>query len=123
MYKRQGYCYGKFANETELRHLLIKYAPVRETKRLQERIAELIQRNNEQDFFISKEMADQEEERLRAELLAPPKIVVQTPQPVKPPSGVTGQVEDCESADGSRKGAGDDGGTTGGPFRFVPEND
>lgn len=78
-----GYCYGKFANEAEVRHLKIRFAPIRETKRLHDRVLELVQRNNEQDFFISKEEADRQERRIRDELLAPSRIVLHPPHEEK----------------------------------------
>lgn len=100
-----GYCYGKFANESELRHLKIKFAPVRETKQSQDRVRELIQRNNEQDFFISREEADRIEVRLREELLAPPKIVIQSPLPLPDSKSATDQPE--SSPDPFRRPAND----------------
>ena len=85
---KTGHCFGKFVDDDCLRSILIDYAPVRETPRAEERLRELKQRNYEQDFFITKQEADQLTERARQQLLEPPRIVLTTPptEPVPRPS-------------------------------------
>lgn len=62
-----GQAVGKFVDDSYLYQLMIRHRPVRMTKVLEKRVEELLQRNFEQDVFISSETADQlaEQERIR----------------------------------------------------------
>ena len=61
-------------------------------------------------------MADQEEARLREELLAPPKIVIQSPEPVTSEHTVN---QDGDQTDKTPGGDDEDEGESDNPFRSV----
>lgn len=71
-----GEAFGRFVNDDRLYHMLIDHDPVAETPRSNERMQELIQRNFEQDFFISATEADRLAELDRQRLLGPDRIVL-----------------------------------------------
>ena len=99
---KTGHCFGKFADDPSLYRILVKYDPVAETASTQRRLAELIQQNYEQDFFISSNEADRLAEEARRKLLETPRIVVNTTQDkARSPAVIkTEPVEtDTESAD------------------------
>lgn len=77
---KQGHCFAKLVDDDQLYRVLIDYQPVGETPRAKERLVELLQRNYEQDFFISREEADRLGEKARRELLLPPRIVLSDDQ-------------------------------------------
>jgi hypothetical protein len=69
-----GLAYGRFLDDPKLYHLGIEFDPVDETPELATAVEELLQRNFEQDFFISREEADRLAEQERLRLLTPPAI-------------------------------------------------
>lgn len=73
---RTGECFARFVNDPRLYHLLVNYEPVRETPRIDAAVKELLQRNFEQDCFISAARADQLADVERRALLSPPAIVI-----------------------------------------------
>lgn len=73
---KQGHCFCKLVDDDRLRRVLIDYSPVKETARAEERRRELLQRNYEQDMFISREEADRLTEQSRQQLLLPPGIAL-----------------------------------------------
>lgn len=75
---KTGHCFGKFVDDDRLHRIHVKYEPVPETARTEARVAELVQRNYEQDFFISSAEADRQGELARLKLLEQPKIIVKT---------------------------------------------
>lgn len=74
-----GVCFGKFVDNDHLYKIQVDHRPVRITRRLEERMEELLQRNFEQEFFISKEESDRLAEQDRLELLQPPRIELHVP--------------------------------------------
>ncbi|MEZ5941119.1 MAG: type IV secretory system conjugative DNA transfer family protein [Planctomycetaceae bacterium] len=68
---KTGHAFGKFVDDDRLYRLLIDHRPVQMTSALEAAYQELLQRNYEQEFFISKERADQLAEQERLKLLAP----------------------------------------------------
>lgn len=81
---KTGICFGKFVDHDHLYKIHVDHKPIRITQRLEARLKELLQRNYEQEFFISREEADRLAEQDRIELLQPPRIELHTPadQPV-----------------------------------------
>ena len=75
---KTGHCFGKFVDDDRLYNIRVKYEPVAETARAQARVDELVQRNYEQDFFISSAEADRQGELARLKLLEQPKIIINT---------------------------------------------
>jgi hypothetical protein len=73
---KTGEAFGRFVDDNRLYHLGIHYEPIRETPSQQRRLQELLQRNFEQDIFISASTADQLAERDRQRLLGPDRIVL-----------------------------------------------
>lgn len=73
---KTGHCYGKFVDDDTLYRMLIEHNPIRETRRADERLRELLQRNYEQDFFISSAEADRLTNMARLQLLEPERIVL-----------------------------------------------
>ena len=71
-----GVAFGRFVDDPQLYHIGIDHNPVRETPTLETRYQELLQRNFEQEFFISAEEADRLAERDRLRLLRPGPIVL-----------------------------------------------
>ena len=82
---KTGHAFGKFVDDPTLYHLKVDHHPIRRTSALERRLQELLQRNFEQDLFISRAEADRLEELHRRELLTPPKIEFHTGDPVEPP--------------------------------------
>lgn len=62
------------ANDPEIRSVLVDYVPVESTRSLQTCVSELLARNFESDFFITKADADREREECRRWLLTEPAI-------------------------------------------------
>lgn len=83
-----GHCFGKFVDDDRVYRMLVDHNPVRETKRAKERLVELLQRNYEQEFFISSQEADRLTEEARLELLQLPRIVLPNNQSTLPSSDV-----------------------------------
>ncbi len=71
---KTGHAFGKFVDDPNLYRLLIDHRPVQMTKRMEQRLTELLQRNYEQDLFLSKEEIDRLAEIERVRLLTPPTI-------------------------------------------------
>ena len=71
-----GMAFGKFVDDSHLYRILIDHRPTIVTPRLEARFQELLQRNFEQDIFISAERADQLAEQHRRALLTQPPIHV-----------------------------------------------
>lgn len=75
---RTGVAFGQFVDDDHLYKIHVDYHPVRVTARLRDRVEELLQRNFEQDCFISREEADRREELVRQQLLTAPRIILRT---------------------------------------------
>ena len=87
---KTGICFGRFADDDWLYQILVDYAPVHANPRTDARMQELIERNFEQDLFISASEADRLGEEDRRRLLAVPKIEIRKNRPQRdssdPPS-------------------------------------
>lgn len=75
---KTGEAFGHFVDDDWLYHLNIHYDAVRQTSTQQQRLQELLQRNFEQDIFISAEAADRLAEQDRQRLLGPDRIILPT---------------------------------------------
>jgi len=81
---RTGEAFGQFDSDPQLHHLQIDHRPVRETRSLETRYQELLQKNFEQEFFISTAEAERLAEQDRLRLLAheaiqlPPGTVIES---------------------------------------------
>lgn len=65
-----GFAFGKFKDDPKLYHLRIEQQKTDETPELRRRKEELLQKNFESEFFVSKEAVEREEERMRLALLS-----------------------------------------------------
>ena len=92
---KTGEAFGRFVDDDRLYHLNIHYDPVRETPSQQRRLEELLQRNFEQDIFISADEADRLGEQDRRRLLGPDRIVL-------PGETTVHKSTDSNSSDGDR---------------------
>lgn len=66
---RTGEAFGKFLDDPNLYRILVDYAPVRVTTELRERMAELLEQNYSQKYFMSATEADDAAEQDRLLLL------------------------------------------------------
>ena len=73
---KTGEAFGRFVDDERLYHLNIHYDPVRQTPSQQQRLQELLQRNFEQDIFISADAADRLAEQDRRRLLGSDRIIL-----------------------------------------------
>ena len=71
-----GFAFGKFKDDPKLYHLQIEEQKTDETPELRQRKQELLAKNFESEFFVSKEAIEREEERLRLSLLSQTAIVI-----------------------------------------------
>ncbi len=71
-----GFAFGKFKDDPKLYHLKIEEQKTDETPELRQRKQELLAKNFESEFFVSKEAIEREEERLRLALLSQSAIVI-----------------------------------------------
>ena len=71
-----GHAFATLVADPNLYRVLVNYEPVRETKRIEDAVDELILRNFEQDMFISAEEADRMAEQDRIRLLNTSPIVL-----------------------------------------------
>lgn len=78
--RRTGSAFAKFKDDPRLYDLAIDHQPIRETPELLRRVEELKAKNFESEFFRSKEDVEAEMEKLRAEILSTPKIVLSSGQ-------------------------------------------
>ncbi len=74
-----GFAFGKFKDDPKLYHLKIEEQKTEETPELRQRKQELLAKNFESEFFVSKEAIEREEERLRMSLLSQKAIVIPLP--------------------------------------------
>ena len=81
---KTGICFGRFADDDQLYEIMVDYAPVTANPRTDARMQDLIERNFEQDMFISASEADRLAFEDRRRLLAPPRIDF---RPDRPQSG------------------------------------
>lgn len=71
---RTGESFLQQANDPTIRSVLVDYVPVEPDAALQARVSELLARNFESDFFITKAEADHEREECRRWLLTTPAV-------------------------------------------------
>ncbi|HQX52549.1 MAG TPA: type IV secretory system conjugative DNA transfer family protein, partial [Planctomycetaceae bacterium] len=96
---KTGRCFGKFVDDDHLYHLLVDYVRPKKLLRMQERIAELKQRNYEQDFFVSSSEADRLMEQARQQLLQRPRVTITEPATFQSASDVDGNCADAAASE------------------------
>lgn len=103
---RTGEAFGIFANDPALYSIRVDHKPLASSAAIEDAKEALIEKNFQEDFFVSAAEADREADDVRRHLLQSPPIVIQSlPQPTQLPAAGEGDqsqssaVESAESLD------------------------